>query len=118
MSRKVTAALLITAAVLTNAAFTVLGMVFNYPDVLKEPVEEILAAFRASQTAVDRSGSPCWPSRPHCSRPIAIGVGRLSDPSRDAGRRAGRHRRRGRPGHRPVPMAAAGAGFRRRRGQP
>ena len=37
MSRKVTAALLITAAVLTNATFTVLGMVFNYPDVLKEP---------------------------------------------------------------------------------
>jgi hypothetical protein len=43
MSRKVTATLLITAAVLTNAAFTVLGMVFNYPDVLKQPVEEVLA---------------------------------------------------------------------------
>ena len=47
MSRKVTAALLITAAVFTNAAFTVLGMVFNYPDILTEPVEDILAAFRA-----------------------------------------------------------------------
>ncbi len=30
----------------TNVAFTVLGTVFNYPDVLKDPVEEILAAFR------------------------------------------------------------------------
>ena len=31
---------------LANAAFTVLGSVFNYPDVLKEPAGEILAAFR------------------------------------------------------------------------
>ena len=49
MNRKLTAILLIAAAVLTNAAFTVLGTVFNYPDVLSEPVEEILAAFRASR---------------------------------------------------------------------
>jgi len=34
MSKKLTAALLIVAAVLTNAAFTVLGTVFNYPDIL------------------------------------------------------------------------------------
>ena len=77
MSRKVTAALLITAAVLTNAAFTVLGMVFNYPDVLKEPVEEILAKFRASQNAV-----MFWFAVLAISAalfaPIAIGVGRLS----------------------------------------
>jgi len=77
MSRKVTAALLITAAVLTNAAFTVLGMIFNYPDVLKEPVEEILAKFRASQNAV-----MFWFAVLALSAalfaPIAIGVGRLS----------------------------------------
>jgi phosphate/sulfate permease len=77
MSRKVTAALLITAAVLTNAAFTVLGMVFNYPDVLKEPVEEILAKFRASQNAV-----MFWFALLALSAalfaPIAVGVGRLS----------------------------------------
>ena len=54
MNRKLTAALLITAAVLTNAAFTVLGTVFNYPDILEEPVDDILAAFRAHQTAVRR----------------------------------------------------------------
>ena len=52
MNRKLTAVLLITAAVLTNVAFTVLGSVFNYPDILKEPVDEILTAFRASQAAV------------------------------------------------------------------
>jgi hypothetical protein len=52
MSDKLTAALLIVAAVLTNAAFTVLGTVFNYPDILGEPVEDILAAFRAHRTAV------------------------------------------------------------------
>jgi len=77
MSRKVTAALLITAAVLTNAAFTVLGMVFNYPDVLKEPVEEILSKFRASQNTV-----MFWFALLAVSAalfaPIAIGVGRLS----------------------------------------
>ena len=41
MNKKLTATLLIAAAVLTNAAFTVLGMVFNYPDVLGEPVDDI-----------------------------------------------------------------------------
>lgn len=44
MNRELTAALLVTAAVLTNVAFTALGTVFNYPDVLKEPVGEVLAA--------------------------------------------------------------------------
>ncbi|HEY6810428.1 MAG TPA: hypothetical protein VIZ70_04815, partial [Propionibacteriaceae bacterium] len=74
MSRKVTAALLITAAVLTTAAFTVLGMVFNYPDVLKEPVEEILAKFRASQNAVMFWFAVLAVSAALFA-PIAIGVG-------------------------------------------
>ena len=77
MSRKVTAALLMTAAVLTNAAFTVLGMVFNYPDVLKQPVEEVLAEFRGSQNLV-----MFWFAVLALSAalfaPIAIGVGQLS----------------------------------------
>ena len=77
MNNKLTAALLITAAVLTNAAFTVLGTVFNYPDVLGEPVDDILAAFRANQTAV-----VAWFTVMALSAalfaPIAIGVGRLS----------------------------------------
>lgn len=52
MNRKLTAALLVAAAVLTNVAFIALGTTFNYPDVLKESVEDVLAAFRASQGAV------------------------------------------------------------------
>ena len=77
MKTKLTATLLIAAAVLTNAAFTVLGMVFNYPDVLSEPVDDILAAFRANQTTV-----VVWFTVMALSAalfaPIAIGVGRLS----------------------------------------
>lgn len=77
MNRTVTAILLIAAAVLTNAAFTALGTVFNYPDVLKEPVEEILARFRDSQGFVMG-----WFSLLALSAalfaPIAIEVGRLS----------------------------------------
>jgi hypothetical protein len=77
MNRKLTAVLLIAAAVLANVAFTVLGMVFNYPDVLKEPVEDILAAFRASQTAVT-VGFAVLALSAALMAPIAIGVGRLS----------------------------------------
>lgn len=78
MNRKVTAALLVAAAILTNLAFTALGTVFNYPDVLKQPAGEVLAAFRSSQGAV--SG---WFTLMAVSAgllaPIALGVGRLSD---------------------------------------
>jgi hypothetical protein len=78
MNRKTTAALLVAAAILTNVAFTALGTVFNYPDVLKEPPGEVLAAFRDSQGAV--SG---WFTLMAISAglfaPIAVGVGRLSD---------------------------------------
>jgi Domain of unknown function (DUF4386) len=77
MNRKTTAVLLLTAAVLTNAAFTVLGSVFDYPDVLKEPTSEILASFREHQGAVT-----FWFTVMAISSalfaPIAIGVGRLS----------------------------------------
>ena len=77
MNRTLTAALLMAAAVLTNAAFTVLGSVFNYPDVLKEPTVDILASFRASQGQVT-----FWFAMMAVSAalfaPIAVGVGRLS----------------------------------------
>lgn len=77
MNRKTTAVLLLAAAVLTNAAFTVLGSVFSYPDVLKEPTSEILASFREHQGAVT-----FWFAVMAVSAglfaPIAIGVGRLS----------------------------------------
>jgi hypothetical protein len=77
MNRKLTAALLVTAAVLTNVAFTALGTVFNYPDVLKEPAAEVLASFRASQGAVSAWFAVLALSAALLA-PIAVGVGRLS----------------------------------------
>ena len=78
MNRKLTAVLLIAAAVLANAAFTALGAVFNYPDILKEPAADILIAFRASQAAVTGWFAVLALSSALFA-PIAIGVGRLSD---------------------------------------
>jgi len=76
MNRKLTALTLIAAAVLTNAGFTALGSVFNYPDVLKEPTRDILERFHAHQGAV--AG---WFAVLACSAalfaPIAIGIGKL-----------------------------------------
>ncbi len=77
MNRKLTAALLVTAAVLTNVAFTALGTVFNYPDVLKEPVDGVLAAFRNSQAAIS-GWFTLMAVAAALFAPIAIGVGRLS----------------------------------------
>ena len=97
MNRKLTAALLIAAAVLTNAAFTVLGTIFNYPDVLKEPVEDILAAFRAKQTAVMVEDFTLQPDEKPFDLVFAIRVGALDGwhpPSRRAGNAADRRRHR------------------------
>lgn len=77
MNRKLTASLLILAAVLANVAFTALGSIFNYPDVLDEPASEVLAAFRDDQTAVSSWFSVLALSAALMA-PIAIGVGRLS----------------------------------------
>ena len=77
MSRKLTASLLVLAAVLANVAFAALGSIFNYPDVLDEPAGQVLAAFRDDQGAV--SG---WfgvlALAAALLAPVAIGVGRLS----------------------------------------
>ena len=77
MNRKLTAALLVAAAVLTTVAFTALGSVFNYPDVLKEPVDDVLAAFRAHQGAVILWFTVLAASAALFA-PIALGVGQLS----------------------------------------
>ena len=77
MNIKITAVLLIVAAVLANLAFTVLGTVFGYPDILKEPVEVILAEFRAAQTTVSLWFAVLAASAALLA-PVAIGVGRLS----------------------------------------
>ena len=77
MNRKLTAILLVLAAVLANLGFTALGSIFNYPDVLDEPAGKVLAAFRDDQGAV--SG---WfvvlALAAALLAPVAIGVGRLS----------------------------------------
>jgi hypothetical protein len=77
MNRKLTASLLILAAVLANLAFTALGSVFNYPDVLDEPAGEVLAAFRDNESAVSTWFAVLALSAALLA-PVAIGVGRLS----------------------------------------
>ena len=77
MSRKLTASLLITAAVLANAAFTALGSIFNYPDVLDEPAADVLATFRVHEGAISAWFAVLALSAALLA-PIAIGVGRLS----------------------------------------
>src|SRR3954453_13917224 len=77
MKRKLTAVLLILAAVSANLGFTALGSVFNYPDVLDEPAGQVLASFREHQDVV----STWFVVLAFASAllvPIAIGVGRLS----------------------------------------
>ena len=77
MSPRITAALLILAAVLANLAFTALGSIFNYPDVLDEPAGEVLASFRDNQGAISAWFSVLALSAALLA-PIAVGVGRLS----------------------------------------
>ena len=50
--RRLVAGLLVAAVVLANAAFIGLGSVFNYPDVLQDPADEILAAFREDEAVI------------------------------------------------------------------
>ncbi len=77
MTPRRTAAVMITAAVLLNVAFTGLGAVFDYPDVLKHPAGEVLASFRASQFAVT-SWFLVLALGAAMLAPVAVGVGRLS----------------------------------------
>ena len=77
MNRKLTATLLILAAVLANVGFSALGSIFDYPDVLNEPAGKVLAAFRDSQGAV-RGWFLVLAISAGLLAPVAIGVGRLS----------------------------------------
>jgi len=78
MNRKLTAITLIAAALLTNAGFTALGSIFNYPDVLKEPTGEILDRFREHQTSVSIWFAVLAASAALFA-PIAVGIGKLRD---------------------------------------
>jgi hypothetical protein len=77
MTPRRTAATMVAAAVLVNLAFTGLGVVFDYPEVLKHPPAAVLAAFRASQAVVS-----AWflllALGAVLLAPVAVGVGRLS----------------------------------------
>lgn len=77
MNLKLTASLLIVAAVLANVAFTALGSIFGYPDVLNEPAGSVLAEFRDHETAVSGWFAVLALSAALLA-PVAIGVGRLS----------------------------------------
>ena len=77
MNTKLTAALLVTAAVLANVAFTALGSIFNYPDVLDEPAGDALASFRDHKSAVS-AWFAVLALAAGLLAPIAIGVRRLS----------------------------------------
>ena len=68
---------MIVAAVLANVAFTALGSIFNYPDVLDEPAGEVLASFRDHQSAVS-AWFTVLALAAALLAPVAIGVGRLS----------------------------------------
>jgi Domain of unknown function (DUF4386) len=78
MTPRRTAVLMIGAAVLVNVAFTGLGAVFDYPDVLKQPADDVLASFRGSQTAVSAWFLALAVGAAMLA-PVAVGVGRLSD---------------------------------------
>lgn len=51
-TRRLAAAAMTAAALLAIGGFTALGSVFDYPEILKAPTAEILAAFRARQGAI------------------------------------------------------------------
>jgi len=77
MNRRLTAALLVLAAVLANVAFTALGSIFSYPDVLDEPAGEVLASFSENEGAVSGWFLVLALSAALLA-PVAIGVGRMS----------------------------------------
>jgi len=77
MNPKLTASLMIVAAVLANIGFTALGSIFNYPDVLNEPAGTVLASFREHEGAVS-TWFVVLALAAALMAPIAIGVGRLS----------------------------------------
>lgn len=49
---RVAAASLASASLLAIAGFTVLGIIFEYPQILEEPTRDVLSLFRENQTSV------------------------------------------------------------------
>lgn len=77
MTPRRTAATMIAAVLLVNGAFTGLGIVFDYPAVLKHPAADVLAAFRAAQGVVS-AGFLVLAAGAALLALVAVGVGRLS----------------------------------------
>ncbi len=105
MTTRRTAALMIAAALLVNLAFTWLGAVFDYPDVLAHPPAEALAAFRDAQGAVVL-GFLGLALGAAALAPVALGVRQAQRRPGDALGRARRDRRGGRAGDRAAALAA------------
>jgi hypothetical protein len=77
-SRRLAAVLMVIAVVLANVAFLGLGSVFNYPDILQEPADEILAEFRNDEATIITLFTLLAISAALLA-PIAILLGRLAD---------------------------------------
>jgi hypothetical protein len=75
-SARWTAGQLVAGAVLANLAFAMLGSVFDYPDVLRRPTEEILALYRENQGPVTLWFAVLAVSAGLLA-PLAVAVGRL-----------------------------------------
>jgi len=71
-------ALIVLAVVLANVAFVGLGSVFDYPDILQEPAEEILVEFRADEGAIVALFITLAVSAALLA-PIALLLGRMAD---------------------------------------
>ena len=71
-TRRIAAVSMAGAATLAIAGFTALGSIFEYPQILKAPTDEILAAYRENQSAISgwflvlRSALPCSPRSGCC----------------------------------------------------
>jgi len=74
-------ALIVIAIVLANAAFVGLGSVFNYPDILQEPPDQILTEFRADEGTIVALFIMLALSAALLA-PIAVLLGRLADGER------------------------------------
>src|SRR4051794_14022501 len=78
---RTTGALLITAAVLANAAFVGLSSVFGYPDVLQLPAQQALARF-ADEAPLVPALFVVLAAAAALLAPVAVGAVRLAGPGR------------------------------------
>jgi hypothetical protein len=77
LTRRLTATVMASAAILAGAGFTVLGSIFSYPGILKHPVGDILASYRAHDVAISAWFLVLVLSAALLA-PAGIGLGRLA----------------------------------------